>query len=451
MREVRREERPGREAPRERAAAVGPAVPAPARPATAAQVISLQATAGNRAVAQLLREPTATQAPPPAQATAAAPSVRDIKLVARAAAEFAGPGPLVTARGMLEGGQDHMDLPPVRIPIGDDAQRGDMLKAIREAAIERAIGLLRAGQKAARTEAQILGDTRPWVQFLRGAKDPASFEHDDKDIRSGLREVLQLEAVGSAVGEFEAQEAKTPGASAKERAIQAGGLGADDEWCGAFSFMMQRTAGVPAALAGFTQGTESYVSLFRYEFKSHHVLVGDEWWPVEAYHRKRGSLREMKEIPQPDKDGQVDLGGVDIRPGNIVLVDHVRGERADHITMVKSYDPATGDLVTVGGNESKPVNISPKPRHLRQNASTNKSPDVDRMNVLKSKGKAGRTEEEEKEFQLLWNKVAQWDPGNKHDRVWGIGHFSEVDYETHTYRAGAPPKGAKIHTAPAAP
>lgn len=93
--------------------------------------------------------------------------------------------------------------------------------------------------------------------------------------------------------------------------------------------------------------------------------------------------------------------GLDIQPGDIVLIDNFRGTFADHITQCRSYDSATGQLETIGGNEgSSPGRIAASPRARNLND----------------------------------NPAAQTVAGdNKPSRVYAYGRFSIVDYEVYTY------------------
>jgi hypothetical protein len=132
---------------------------------------------------------------------------------------------------------------------------------------------------------------------------------------------------------------------------------------------------------------------------------------VHEHHSDRGSPRTLVRLPQtptPVTPGSVHAPrGLDIQPGDIVLIDNFRGTFADHITQCRSYDSATGQLETIAGNEgSSPgqVSASATPRDLNANP-------------------AAQT-------------VTGYD---KPSRVYAYGRFSIVDYEVHTYLPTMPP------------
>jgi hypothetical protein len=133
-----------------------------------------------------------------------------------------------------------------------------------------------------------------------------------------------------------------------------------------------------------------------------------------------------------------------------VLIDLARGTRPDHIAMVRSYDAATGTLVTVGGNEGSlhPVHVS-GPRNVAENPKAVEHPQARRLSELmrlEGAAKAGGTaltEDEKKELAGLKKTVGDWDAKNKPSRVFGWGRLSLVDFEVHPYRfAAAPPAAA---------
>jgi hypothetical protein len=108
-------------------------------------------------------------------------------------------------------------------------------------------------------------------------------------------------------------------------------------------------------------------------------------------------------VPTPVTPGSLYApDGLDIQPGDIVLIDNARGTFADHITLCRSYDPSTGELETIAGNEgAKPgkVAASAQPRDLNQNPRA--------------------------------QTVGERD--SKPSRVYAYGRFSVVDYEVHPY------------------
>ena len=81
----------------------------------------------------------------------------------------------------------------------------------------------------------------------------------------------------------------------------------------------------------------------------------DGWQELRAHHSARGALRRW--LPRSEMSAG---GALDIRPGDVVLIDPDRKGAADHIVLAASYDPATNTLVTIGGNDSGFVLMGPK-------------------------------------------------------------------------------------------
>ena len=274
-------------------------------------------------------------------------------------------------------------------------------------------------------------------------------------MRDAVVGALGLEEVDRAVAEAGAQNQAGPDPTnparnlpnAEARARAGGRLPGDADWCGAFAMSMQRQSGATPELAAFMQGTEGVISLLRYG--AHHwIQVGGAWMEVERYHdQERHSRRSWREI-DPAAEHH-DPRAFDIRPGDVVLLDLQRGTRPDHIAMVRSYDPGTGTLVTVGGNEGAlhPVHVS-GPRNVAENPRAVEHPrarrltDLMRLEADARAGGRALTEAERTELAELRTIVPAWDARNKPSRVFGWGRLSLVDYETHPYRVTAPPQGA---------
>jgi len=131
---------------------------------------------------------------------------------------------------------------------------------------------------------------------------------------------------------------------------------------------------------------------------------------------------------------------LDIRSGDVVLLDHSGSPEADHIQMVESYDPATRHLTYIDGNGGGYVvdNASDETKRAK---SDNNAADTDSRHTTETatgrnlKRGAGPVH------------VGQYDLGNQPDpakvpatrgdhvniRVFGIGRPSIVDFEDHRY------------------
>lgn len=133
------------------------------------------------------------------------------------------------------------------------------------------------------------------------------------------------------------------------------------EWCGLFVVSsMFKGGGLAQQLrAGFFH-TDNVADFFNYRhelFKgqlhnAQRVPMGiwadSQWWNLKEYHETRGSMRMWMTRAQLKK--ALAGGAADIRPGDTCLINHSGGDEPQHIVLVESYDPATGQLATIEGN-----------------------------------------------------------------------------------------------------
>jgi len=301
---------------------------------------------------------------------------------------------------------------PQRAVLRDAVRRQVMARVVAvrapmqtELAAEHDPAARRAIQDRQRTAA------RPFLDELRDPAQPgARFEASDAVQREVLA-ALALDGEGRAEDEL-ANQAAHGEAGPRARARHVGGL-SHGPWCGAFAFTQQRGAGLTDHARAAMQSTgphEGIDAFLDYEIHAQVIWTGAAWQPVRAYHADRGSLRRLTRTPAaptPITPGSVAAPlGLDIQPGDIVLIDNFRGTFADHITQCRSYDPSTGQLETIAGNEGGGdgrVAASAAPRDLNANPSA-------------------RT-------------VTGY---NKPSRVYAYGRFSIVDYEVHSYLNAMP-------------
>lgn len=181
--------------------------------------------------------------------------------------------------------------------------------------------------------------------------------------------------------------------------------GGTTDWCGLFVGTCLMRAGLDVALRrGFfhVRNVEHY---FRYDYGERIPRwLWDEavgaWKDVKTYHTEREALRAWHHTPA--------IGtGLDMLPGDVVLIDHEGDGKANHITMAESYDPSTGMLVTLEGNGLGAIAVALLPDGAVQEGVA-KGPSVVR------------------------NKR---DLTNDHQRrkIYGWGRLSPVDFERHGY------------------
>jgi hypothetical protein len=303
----------------------------------------------------------------------------------------------------------------------DDQQRRVLLDAVRRRVMARVVAVrapfkdqLRSEHDAARRRAiqdQMRTATRPFLDELRDPAQPGARFEADPDTQREVLAALELDGEGHAEDELADQNAHGD-AGPRARARQVAGL-PQGAWCGAFAYTQQHAAGLSdeARVAMQSTGPSMGIDAFLdYTNHSQVIWTGSAWQPVRDYHDQRGSLRLLVRLPAtptPVTPGGVYApNGLDIQPGDIVLIDNFRGTYADHITQCRSYDSATGQLETIAGNEgSSPgrVAASATPRDLNDNPRA--------------------------------QTVAGYD---KPSRVYAYGRFSIVDYEVHTYLQAMP-------------
>ena len=181
--------------------------------------------------------------------------------------------------------------------------------------------------------------------------------------------------------------------------------GGTTDWCGIFVGACLVRAGLERALRrGFfhVRNVESY---FRYDWGDRipRWLWDDEarvWKDVKVYHAERNALRLWNKSPAVGT-------GLDLLPGDVVLIDHEGDHKANHITMAEQYDPTTGLLVTLEGNGLGTIALA-----LLADGTVEEG-----VAKVPSVVRNGR------------------DLANDHQRkkIYGWGRLSAVDFEAHAY------------------
>lgn len=202
------------------------------------------------------------------------------------------------------------------------------------------------------------------------------------------------------------------------------------DWCGMFvGAHMFRSAGLDGELrAGFFE-VGNVNDFFHYSQRANSsripvtVWVPEEnrWMDLRAYHQLRGSERTW--TPRAAIQAAIQGGGVPFRSGDVCLINHRGGDVAQHIVMVDSYDPTTGELRTIEGNtlgiRSNAQGMAARNRQgelTRDSGQTTVGIHIRQMN-----GTAERRE---------GSGAYQNTAGNT---VLGCGRLSAVDFEDHRY------------------
>ncbi len=307
------------------------------------------------------------------------------------------------------------------------------------------------------------GDTRrAAIQALRaydqaGLPDPKSLRDalggtwadiTDSGQRDAVLAALQLAAATDSEGELISDTA-----TVHARVAASAGGSLNDEWCGYFSMEgYQRGAAMDPDFANSFASTYSVELFFTYAHDSGIVMRspkwlwdGVKWRDVQQYHHERGSERTWL-------SGTAITGGtqLDIRPGDMVVTDNEGDGKSDHIVKCQSFDPATGLLITIGGNDSGMI-VRPAgeadPAHetaadqatrLAAEAATGKKMKVGSWGTGQAGGHVG-----------IGVRDTHATGAKGFGLVYGVGRPSLVDFEDHEWWAKdvnatpPPPKTAK--------
>lgn len=306
----------------------------------------------------------------------------------------------------------------------------------------------------------------------------------DPPIEDAILAAIELEVVFSAEGMLSA-----PGKD-REDSAKAVGMDKSIEWCGAFVAKNYLQSELMSKMVPGFPSTERLESFFHYEqyigTEPKWVYDEGEWKALKDYHDKRGSKRKWI----GDRDIYKGKGAsLDIRPGDVVLLDNnpnkraeieipdpsdaskkitktvkyaeipagakikrvIEGEKGDHVQMVQSWNPATHELFVIEGNSDGYV-VDNDPTHPDP-AGESAAQKTKRQEIEAATGKKLKPSSDPSHVAVGVSDLAnQPDPDklteSRKARVYGIGRLSIVDFETLTYDNSAekpknPPKDKK--------
>ncbi len=317
---------------------------------------------------------------------------------------------------------------------------------------------------------------KPFLESLKKiTKDrPARYRCEDTGIEDAILAALQLEVV------FNAEKTLASPATARADSAKAVGMDSSMEWCGAFVAKSYLESEVVDKMKSGFPSTERLEAFFHYQqyigTEPKWVYDESEWKDLKEYHKKRGS--ERKWIDDTAIFARGKSGDLDIRPGDVVLLDNnttkraevevevpdskdptkthkvvktykynaipadgtikrvIEGEKADHIQMVQSWNPATRELFVVEGNSDGYI-IDTDPAHpaiTGESAADGKT----RQEIEAATGtKLTKGKDYSHVAAGINNLADQPDPSKlkagRSARVYGIGRLSIVDFENQTY------------------
>ncbi len=270
-------------------------------------------------------------------------------------------------------------------------------------------------------DAPLLADIR------RYATSPATrFKHDDPAVQDGVLAAMQLEAIASAEGFLASPK------DAHEKSWKAASMAASFDWCGFFAMENYMLSNLDTDLKRGYFHVDNVEDYFTYkyafgEWKYTRVMkwiyAEDDWHDLRDYHTARGSERTW--IPHADI---ADGGALDIRPGDIALIDHSGTKAADHIVMVHSYDMTTNTLFTIGGNDGGYM-VDTRATHTAPKGES-EAAKAKRENLEAATGQPLRSGGAEGHVGVGSRRPRQQGSAV---RIYGIGRPSIVDFEDHRY------------------
>jgi hypothetical protein len=224
--------------------------------------------------------------------------------------------------------------------------------------------------------------------------------------------------------------------------------GTRDDWCGMFvAASMFRGAALDKNVRMAFAHTDNVRDFFSYSRKPVNdaraplsIWAEGQWWGVREYHEQRGLARRWV--------FGAAVTGADIRPGDVALIRHKgvkpKGEVANHIVMVDSWDPDTGKLVTIEGNVQEGVRpgADGEPRQTTGGdvaSTTTSAPSSTAIHIRDMEDQTTLTPKGAGKGGVYQERGAR--------TVWGIGRPSLVDFEHHEYGLQAIPDDLK-YTSP---
>lgn len=322
--------------------------------------------------------------------------------------------------------------PPVQLASMDAVE-------LRTIALERLINLLMASLQQERqplvdqmnaattaadrrTAMEALRDTdRPKLDELRQLTSHRSnrWEHSDPTVQDAILAAIQLEATFNAEADMD-----EPNADVHRASYRTAGMAASHDWCGFFASREYIRSSLDSDLKKGFFHVNNVVDYFTYRYNRSRrirkwIYASDDWHTVEDFHNQRGSLRQWLNTETIQT-----AASLDIRPGDIVLMDHQSDGNPDHIVMVHTWNPTDNRLITIGGNDGG-YQVDQNPDHPAP------------------RGESEARQEEREELEEASGRPLRRGSRGGHVgiravpqvKIFGIGRPSIVDFEDHTYSA----------------
>lgn len=251
-------------------------------------------------------------------------------------------------------------------------------------------------------------------------------------VQDGVLAAIQLDAV------FNAESSLDNPTNAHKDAANSAGMGEDLEWCGFFVAHNYLAANLGRDLRQGFFATENVVDFFNYNYGDRvkkWIFADNQWQQLRAYHEGRQSLRTWI-----DAHG-LQASDLDIRPGDVVLVDWHGSDRPDHIQMVHSYNPQSRELFYIDGNgggfvvDTHARNAATAQHESHEQSETEAATGRNLTNATTAGGHVGVGMHDLNNQPDPDAVHRNPDKNRHHVRVFGIGRPSIVDFEDHYYDA----------------
>jgi len=263
----------------------------------------------------------------------------------------------------------------------------------------------------------------PYLEGLIHGDPQNRYLHHDHDITTKVFSAVRLRSARLGVSQLGHREDAERDARSTAHLPQG-------EWCGAFAYTQAaHGGGLAGAWAENMMHERAIRHALNYETATKWIFAEGTWHPIRAYHIQRGSERHYLPVlpgqPVPE-----------VEPGDIVLKDNRGGVDPDHITTAITSDG--GHIQTIGGNEGG-NDPAQRAAYERGVARTDGSIDL--------RTQEGPNDNRLRDAQGRFIDGSNDDHHHKNSRVHGIGRWSIVDYEEHTYSPAptmpaAPPANA---------
>lgn len=255
------------------------------------------------------------------------------------------------------------------------------------------------------------------------------WKHPNPAVQDSILAALQIQVIFRAEAYFTSTtDQEAPGGAHHDAFTTMGGA-KEANWCGMFVSTNYLYGNFDSDLKNGFRHVDNVFDYFNYVYRRNPkrvkkwIYVDDRWQELRAYHESRDSLRQWTEA-----DSITSAEGLDIQPGDIVLLDNDQDGQPNHIVMVHTWNPTTKMLFTIGGNDGGfRVDQGRDPSDLtEEDEATMRPRDQAELALDQPLRRGGKKSHVGIKAIDVTNTAAKV-------RVFGIGRPSIVDFEDHPY------------------